>query len=711
MQTQLSYQDAMQKTQQWLNEAAGLRNDPASMHHEALEELRDLIRFHEYQYYVAQEPQISDPEFDTLFKVLQAVEAARPDWITSDSPTQRVGSDLSEQFPEVAHLTPMLSLDNSYNENDLLEFDRRVRELSGQDHLTYTVEPKYDGTGISLIYENDRLQMGISRGDGRVGEDITPNVRTIRTLPLRAGFSQWNLRKVELRGEILMSKEAFRKLNASRQEEGKTPFANPRNATAGTMRLLDAREVARRGLAAFAYHLAYAETEQGRAHIADTLETNAQVLEMLRHLGFYTPLDTLQVFGDIREVMRYCEEFEARRDDYPFEVDGMVVKVNNLILREEIGYTSHHPRWAMAYKFQARQGLSTLERVDFQVGRIGTVTPVAKIQPVEVAGVQVSSVSMFNEDFIREKDIRIGDRIIVERAGDVIPYILRVDFQKRDGSEQPIEFPAYCPTCHTPLERGEGEAAWRCININCPAQLVERLKHFVSKDAMDITGLGANLIQRFYQESLLTKLTDLYRLDYERIRNMEGFGKKSVDNLRQAIEASKDRSQDRLLFALGIRFVGITTARALAREVGRITDFYHWRQEDFEALPDIGPRMAESIHRFFQNPASRELIEELAQLGVRIQQEEEGPADDTTYGPLKDQTFLFTGSLQNRTRSEAQQEVEQRGGKVLSTVSKNLDYLVVGEAPGSKLKKAERLGGITILQEDEFEALLEARTA
>ena len=701
--TAAEVQEKQQQTRKWLEEAS--KREADDLNQQEVEELRALIRFQEYRYYVVNDPLLTDPEFDRLYKLLQQAEHAYPDWITPDSPTQRVGSDLSEHFPEMAHLTPMLSLENSYNENDLLEFDRRVRELSGHDQLTYTVEPKFDGTGISLIYEDDQLKMGISRGDGQVGEDITPNVRTIRTVPLRAKFSRWNIIRAELRGEILMSKEAFGELNQARQDEGKAPFANPRNVTAGTMRLLDPREVARRKLTCFTYHLAYAADPKGRNQLGDAIQSNKAALDMLAALGFYTPLDTLQVFSDMQEVMRYCQEFEARRDDYPFEVDGMVVKVNNLILREEIGYTSHHPRWAMAYKFKARQGRSTLEKVEFQVGRIGTITPVAKIRPVEVAGVQVSSVSMFNEDFIREKDLHIGDVVIVERAGDVIPYIVRVDVSARKGDEQPVAFPRVCPACQTPLERGEEEAAWRCINLNCPAQLQERLKHFVSKDAMDIAGLGTNNIRRFYRHGLIAKLTDLYRLDYNQIRQMEGFGEKSVENLRAAIEASRSRSLDRLLFALGIRFVGVTTARALAKEVTDLRAFYAWKQEDFEQIPDIGPRMAESIAAFFHNPAGQKLIEELASLGVTISQKpSQKPVEKE--GVLSGKTFLFTGALQKMARNEAQQTVETLGGKILSTVSKNLDYLVVGESPGSKLKKAERLGTVEILSEEDFQEMV-----
>lgn len=696
----------VQETQSWLDWLD--RHGVEELAYEQVEALRALLRRHEYRYYVLAEPAIADPEYDRLFKALEAAEAAHPEWKTSDSPTQRVGSDLSEAFPEVAHLTPMLSLDNSYNEEDLLDFDRRVKELSGRDDLRYTVEPKFDGAGISLIYENDRLRLGISRGDGRVGEDITPNVRTIRSLPLRAELEGMGLRKVELRGEILMSKQTFQKINQQRIEAGQTPFANPRNATSGALRLLDPREVARRQLTAFVYHLAYAEDNEGRAAIGERLTSNYETLQALHQAGFYTPVDSLRRFDNIRDAMRYCETFEARRDDYDYEVDGMVVKVDDFQLREEIGYTSHHPRWAMAYKFQARQARSVLERVEFQVGRIGTVTPVAKIRPVEVAGVQVTSVSLFNEDFLREKDLRYGDTVVVERAGDVIPYIVRVDPNQRQGDEAPIRFPAQCPACGSALERPEDEAAWRCININCPAQVVERLKHFVSKDAMDIGGMGEKVIQRFYREGLLIQLTDLYHLDYDRIESLEGFGRKSVDNLRQAVEASKHRSLDRILFALGIRFVGLTTARLLAAEVDDLREFYSWTEEDFVQLPDIGPRMAHSLYSFFRQPDNRALLEALASSGVAIRrQTERAETKAASSGPLAGKTFLFTGSLARHTRGQAQQAVEALGAQVVGNVSKKLDYLVVGEAPGSKLKKAERLGTVEILDEAAFEALLE----
>ncbi|EEP59882.1 DNA ligase, NAD-dependent, partial [Sulfurihydrogenibium yellowstonense SS-5] len=448
-----------------------------------VEDLREVIRFHDWRYYILAQPVISDYEYDKLFKLLKDIENKYPELITPDSPTQRIPSEITKVFPQVKHLTPMLSLDNSYNEADLRDFDRRVRELTGLDKVEYSVEPKFDGAGISLIYEKDLFVRGATRGDGEVGEEITNNLKVIKTIPLSAKFSQYGIDKVEIRGEVLIRKDLFKKMNEERLEEGLPLFANPRNAAAGSIRLQDPSEVAKRNLEAFVYHITYAEKD-GKNLLGTVLKKHSDNIKMLHELGFKTPYPVMKVCIGIEEVIQYCEEWQRKRDTYPYEIDGMVIKVNDISLYDKLGFTSHHPRWAIAFKFKARQATTKIINVVFQVGRTGAITPVAKLEPVEIGGVIVSSVSLINEDFIREKDIRIGDTVLVERAGDVIPYVVMVIKEARTGNEKPIEFPKTCPSCGSPIVKPPGEAVYRCVNINCPAQVIERLIHFASKDAM-----------------------------------------------------------------------------------------------------------------------------------------------------------------------------------------------------------------------------------
>lgn len=664
------------------------------------QKIRDVIRYHDWRYYVLTEPVITDYEYDRLFKALKELEEKFPVLVVEDSPTQRVPQGLTKEFPEVSHWVPMLSLDNSYNEDDLREWAKRVKNITGRDDVAYSVEPKFDGSSITLIYENDKLVRGATRGDGTVGEDITPNVRVLRSLPLSAPFSEYGISRVELRGEVLINKELFRQINEQRQEEGLAILANPRNTASGALRLQDAREVQRRGLEAFIYQIGYAVDSNGNTVLGNKIQGHNESVDLLFQLGFKTPAQQTEVYKDIDAVIEYCQEWQEKRDDYPYEIDGMVVKVNNLHLQEECGATSHHPRWAIAYKFKARQGITTLEQVEFNVGRVGTVTPVAKVKPVSVGGVTISSISLFNEDVVKEKDLQIGDQVIVERAGDVIPYIVRPLKDKRPANAQPIVYPENCPSCGSRLVRPEGEALIRCMNINCPAQVVERLIHFVSKGAMDIQGLGDKLIRKFYDLGYLEDIADIYQLPYDKILELEGFKKKSVDNLKNAIEESKAQPIYRVIFGLGIRYVGLTTAKMLARQVNDIRDFQNWSIEDLEELEDVGPRVSGSIYDFFHLDRNLQLIEKMEKLGVPVKQEE--AKSETVSNKLEGKTFLFTGSLQKMTRSDAQEMVENNGGKLISSVSKNLNYLVVGESPGSKLEKARGIDSIEILEEDEF---------
>lgn len=670
---------------------------------EVVNELRRVLRFHDYRYYVLAEPLVGDYEYDKLLRLLKDLEQQHPELVTDDSPTQRVAQGLTKEFPRVEHLVPMLSLDNSYDEDDLREWDRKNRKSCGLEEVTYSVEPKFDGAGISLIYEDDRLVRGASRGDGVVGEDITPNLKVIRSVPLRVRLKEQGIHRLEVRGEVLIQKQLFEKLNEERQVEGLTALANPRNTAAGALRLQDAQEVAKRKLDGFLYHISVAEDAEGNQLLYKGMDSHSENIQMLHRLGFKTPLSLMRVCKGIEEVVAFCHEWQERRDEFEYELDGLVVKVDSLPLQRDLGLTSHHPRWAMAYKFRARQATTILRDVVYQVGRVGTITPVAKLEPVELSGVTVTSASMFNEDFIRDKDIRIGDRVVVERAGDVIPYIVQPVKEARVGDESSISFPKDCPSCGAELVREEGESAKLCVNINCPAQVVERLKHFVSKDAMDISGFGSQNVKRFFELEMLRSIPDIYRLDYEQIGQLDRFGEKSLEKLRKSIEGSKEQPLHRLIFALGIRYVGKATGRVLADAVQCIEDLQEWEREKLEELPDIGPRVAESIYDFFHTEENLRMLQTLKELGVQSCKTEEEQQEP---GALAGKTFLFTGSLQQVSRSEAKEMVESSGGKVSSSVSSKVDYLVVGEAAGSKLEKAKKMETITILSEEEFLAML-----
>lgn len=669
---------------------------------EQIDDLREILRFHEHRYYVLHDPLISDFEYDQLYKELERLEKEQPALIRADSPTQRVARELTADFPTVRHLVPMLSLENSYNAEDLLDFDRKARELTGLPQIEYCVEPKFDGGSISLIYENDRLTRGATRGDGVEGDDVTPNVRQIRSLPLNAKLGEIGIQQIEIRGEVLMDKERFRRYNVSLMEEGQPPLANPRNAASGTLRLKDPSIVAKRNLEAFVYHISYYTMLPGR-NIPDALKTHGGSIQLLWDLGFRSPQLEKRVFNGIEAVIQYCHSFEAERDQLPYEIDGMVIKVNDLALQEKMGMTSHHPRWAIAFKFKARQATTKLLGVEFQVGRTGAVTPVAKLEPVAIGGVTVSSISIHNEEYIREKDLRQGDQVLIERAGDVIPQIVKSLADARNGSEKTIEFPKHCPVCHHTLHKEAEEAVWRCGNWECPAQAVERIIHFVSKDAMDIRGFGEANIRKFYEVGLLKDIPGIYQLDYEQIGSMEGFGKKSIEKLQQSIEASKKQPLHRLLYGLGIRFVGETTAKTIARQITHLLDLKEKTLEELQQWEDIGPKVGGSIHQFFQEPSNIQLIGTLEALGLTLKQEAK---TKTEGGSLSGKTFLFTGTLPTLKRSDAEAMAEEKGGQILSGVSAKLNYLVVGEDAGSKLEKAKKINTITILNEAEFLELI-----
>jgi len=663
-----------------------------------LEDLRNILRFHEYRYYILNDPLISDFEYDQLYKALEKAEEENPKLITKDSPTQRVAKGLTKDFPTAWHLVPMLSLSNSYNSDDLIDFDRKARELTGKNVIEYCVEPKFDGGSISLIYEDDMLVRGATRGDGVKGDEVTTNIKQIRSLPLSAKFSDYGLQQVEIRGEVLINKNNFKKYNEQLIEQGFPPLANPRNAASGTLRIKDPVEVVKRNLEAFVYHISFFTLLKGKK-VPQELTHHSSSLELLWNLGFRSPQKEKRVFKGIEGVIKYCNEFEEKRDDLPYEIDGMVIKVNDLELQDKMGMTSHHPRWAIACKFKARQGTSKLLNVEFQVGRTGSITPVAKIEPTHIGGVTVSSISLFNEDVIREKDLRIGDTVLVERAGDVIPYIVKSMAELRTGKEKKIQFPKNCPVCNSKLFKEEGEAAWRCVNIDCPAQVVERIIHFVSKDAMDIRGFGDANVRKFYELGLLKDIPGIYNLNFKKIGELEGFGERSIGKLKEAIEVSKQQPLNRLIFALGIRYVGETTAKTLTRAVNHLLDFKKYSLEDLQNLEDIGPKVGGSIYEFFSNKENIHLLEQLEKIGLKLKNEKK---DLATAGNLSGQTFLFTGTLPTLKRSDAEAMVEKNGGQILGGVSAKLNYLVVGEDAGSKLDKAKKLNSVKIISEEDF---------
>ena len=661
-------------------------------------QVRDVLRFHEHRYYILNDPLIADYEYDQLFKALEKIEEETPSLKTADSPTQRVAKGLTKDFPTVQHLVPMLSLDNSYNSDDLIDFDRKARELTGLDKIEYCVEPKFDGGSISIVYENDLMVRGATRGDGVEGDEVTMNIKQIRSVPLSAKFSDYGLQQVEIRGEVLINKSNFTKYNEQLTEQGLAPLANPRNAAAGTLRIKDPKEAAKRNLEAFVYHVSYYSLVKGKK-IPVELTTHSGSLALLWELGFRSPQKEKKIFKGIDGVIKYCADFENGRDDLPYEIDGMVIKVNDLVLQDKMGMTSHHPRWAIAYKFKARQGTTKLLNVEFQVGRTGAITPVAKLEPVAVGGVTVSSISVHNEEYIREKDLRIGDAVLIERAGDVIPQIVKSLTDARTGKEKKIVFPKTCPVCDSKLFKEEEEAVWRCINIECPAQVVERIIHFVSKDAMDIRGFGDANVRKFYELGLLNDIPGVYQLDFNQIAKQEGFKEKSIQNLKSAIETSRQQPLHRLIYALGIRFVGETTAKTLAQAVNHLLDFKKISLEELQNLEDVGPKVAGSIHHFFSNKSNIEILEQLEKLGLQLKNQKKQLSSG---GNLQGQTFLFTGTLPTLKRSEAEAIAEETGGQILSGVSAKLNYLVVGEDAGSKLEKAKKINTVKIISEAEF---------
>jgi DNA ligase (NAD+) len=658
-------------------------------------ELREAIHRHDYLYYVENRPEISDAEYDRLVRELRDLEARHPELVTPDSPTQRVAGAPTTAFKPVEHRAAMLSLDNAASPDDLREFEARIRRALPGARFAYVCEPKVDGLGIALLYERGRLVRGATRGDGRVGEEVTANLRTIRSIPvvLRGPLAA---AAIEVRGEVYMPRTAFEKLNRALEEAGEATFANPRNAAAGAVRQKDPGITARRPLDAFLYHLSWAD--------GVAFETHGQTLDALRAGGFRVNPRT-ERRESIDEVIAYCERLERERDALDYDADGAVVKVDGLEHQRRLGSTTHHPRWAIAFKFTARQATTVVKRIDVQVGKTGALTPVAELEPVELAGVVIRNVSLHNEDEVRRKDIRVGDTVLIERAGDVIPYVVQVVAARRPPETAPFAFPDRCPACGGLAFRPEGEAYWRCTNTACPAQLKERLKHFGSRRAMDIEGLGDAAIDQLVDRGFVRDFADLYdreKVSVERLRELDRFADKSAANLVAAIEASKTRGLARLLNALGIRMVGERVAQVLARRFRSTARLARASREELAAVHGIGEQIARSVTTFFDEDANRAVVERLERSGVVTA---EDGADDEGRRPLQGKTFVVTGTLEAMTRDEARERIERLGGRVSSSVSKKTDYVVVGESPGGKADDARRLG-VTILGEPEFSALV-----
>jgi DNA ligase (NAD+) len=658
-----------------------------------IEALRSRILEHDYRYYVLAQPTISDEEYDRLIRRLQELERAHPGLVTPDSPTQRVGGTPTKEFPPVTHAAPMLSLANTYDETDVRDFDRRVRDALGSAAYRYVCELKFDGLAVSLVYQDGLLIRGATRGDGTQGDDITANIRTIRAIPLGLRERKHNLANIEVRGEVYMRRADFNRMNEERERAGEKLLINPRNTAAGTLKLQDPSTVAQRPLQFIAYSL--------RADDA-RLASHHGNLEQLKALGFPVSEHT-RVCPSIEDVIAFWKHWENHRHTLPYDIDGTVVKVDTLAQQEELGAIAKSPRWAVAFKFASRSATTVLRAITLQVGRVGTVTPVAELEPVFVGGSTVSRATLHNEDYIRELDIRIGDTVTVEKGGDVIPKVSGVVHEKRPARRSSFRFASACPACGEPIVRPDGEASYSCENSDCPAQVKGRIEHFASRTAMDIEGLGEAAVDQFVEHGLLKTIADIYDLPKKRARlvELERWGTKSVQNLLDAIDASKDRPFARVLFALGIRHVGSGVAQLLAQHFASLDDLISARHDDLETIPGVGPRIAASVERFFSDRHNRTLVERLQRAGVRCRADHRPRRASALTG----KTFVLTGTLPTLSREEAKGRIEAAGGKMSSAVSKSTDFVVVGAEPGSKLAKAKELG-LRVLDEEDFLDLL-----
>ena len=656
------------------------------------ETLRKEIRYHDRKYYIENDPEISDHEYDMLFKELEAIEQRFPDLITEDSPTQRVMTSEIDEFETVDHLSPMLSLDNTYNHGELKDFDRRVREGLGKENedIEYIIEPKIDGLGVALYYENKTFERGSTRGDGTRGEDITPNLKTIHTIPLKL-TDDTLLETAEFRGEVYMPRDEFEQMNERRLDEGKDPFANPRNAAAGTVRNKDPKVVAKRPLDIFVYTLSY--NEEGE------FETHWECLKEIEKAGLKVNRNIAKKKG-IDEVIEYIDQWKEKKDDLNYEIDGMVVKVNKLDYHDNLGATSKHPRWTIAYKYPAMRKTSTIKDIEVQVGRTGKLTPIAILEPVQLSGTVVERASLHNEDELERKNVNVGDKVLVEKAGEIIPQIVKVTEKKSEGV---FELPEECPVCGSKAKRIGDEVARRCVNAQCPAQIKQRLEHWGIRNAMDIEGLGPKVLNKLVEKNVVKTIPDLYEIGKIQLTSIERMAQKSARNLLKEIKESKERSLDRVIYGLGIKYVGDHVANVLTEHYDSMQEIMEADQEELQEIDEIGPKIAESIVSFFEDEQNQRMIERLRKNGITMEVERK-EVDKF----LEDRKFVLTGALDKFTRDEAKEKIQEHGGRVTSSVSGVTDYLVVGEDPGSKLDQA-REEGTTILDEDDFIEMLEKK--
>lgn len=664
-----------------------------------VKKLREEIRHHDYCYYVLNQPEISDKEYDDLVKKLKQLEEQYPQLITPDSPTQRVGEKPLIGFKTVKHRAAMLSLDNTYSSEEIEEWAKRVHKGLPREKVEYVVELKIDGVGVSLTYQKGVFLVGATRGDGVTGDDITQNLKTVKSIPLRFLTTESSQLPdlIEVRGEVFMEKSDFEKLNQEKKKKGEALFANPRNAAAGSLKLLDSRLTAQRKLNCFIH--SFGTLEEGRVY-----KTHWEFLQSSKRLGLRVNPE-IKLCKDIDEVISYCGDWEKKRGKLNYEIDGMVIKVNSLLQQRRLGYTMKSPRWAIAYKFPAQQATTTLKDIILQVGRTGVITPVAMLEPVECGGVTISRATLHNFDEIKRLDVRIGDRVIVVRAGEVIPKIVKVVESVRKGRREIFKVPEKCPKCGGRITKEkEEEVAYRCINPSCPAQLERGLVHFASRNAMDIEGFGESVVEQVVRNGLAKDFADIYSLRKEDFLKLELFAEKRAQNLPDAIEKSKERPLARLLFALGIRHVGEKAAETLTEEFGSLDTLMEAKKEELERIPEVGPTLAESVKEFFKQKEIKILIDKLKKAGLKLEQERMKKGSQILAG----KTFVFTGELKGYSRTEAEELVKNLGGKASSSVSKKTSYVVVGESPGSKYGEAKALG-VPILSEEQFEKLIKKR--
>ena len=662
-----------------------------------IEELRNALRDHDYRYYVLAKPSVSDKEYDALMKELEKLESEHPELVTDDSPTQRVSGEPTKLFPPATHRIPMLSLANTYNQEEVNDFAERVRSLMGREPKEgYTCELKFDGVSMSLSYRGGKLVRGATRGDGTTGDDVTANVRTIKAIPLKIrDVGEIGLCDFEVRGEVYMPVEAFRQMNREREEIGEEPFANPRNTTSGTLKTLDTSEVAKRPLTFTAYLLNF-DDENGVA-----LPTQESRLDLLKRMGFPISEHT-KVVKSIEGIMDFAMHWQEHRETLPYEIDGAVIKVNSLSEQDELGQVSKSPRWAIAYKFEARQARTILNSITMQVGRMGTITPVAELEPVQLTGITIRRATLHNADDIERKDIRVGDTVIIERGGDVIPKVAGVVQELRPKKSAPFAFPKNCPACNSELIHPEGEVSWYCENPECPPQVVARITHFAARGAMDIGGLGEQSVEQFVSAGLMRTIADIYDLPNKKdeLITLDRMGEKKLENLFEGIEKSKQRSADRVLFGIGIRHVGTSIAKLLIKAFGSIDALAEATEEQIVEVPGVGPEIAASVYNYFRNSRWQPILKRLREAGLAFGADVNAKKIERSEF-FDGKTFVLTGTLSSLTRDEAKEKIELRGGKVTGSVSKKTDYVVAGVEAGSKLDKAQELG-VRVLNEEEF---------